>query len=57
MEFGIVCKADTEVWRLHPYSCSADSFISTIFLDSIYMHWCMLFVFLFLIYFIMFDKL
>ena len=32
--------------HLHIYSCPPDRFISTIFLDSIYMHYYMIFVFI-----------
>ena len=39
------------------YSCSAYRFISTIFLDFKYMHWYMIFVFLFLTDFTLYNRL
>ena len=39
------------------YSCPATRFISTVFLDSIYVHQHPVFVFLFLTYFILYDRL
>ena len=41
--------------RLRLYSCSATRFISTVFLDSIYVRWHTVFVFLFLTYFTLTD--
>ena len=48
-----------QVWslHLHLHSSPADSFISTVFLDSIYMHWYTIFVFLFLIYFTLYNRI
>ena len=40
---------------LHCYS--SNSFISTIFLNSMYVHWYMVFVFPFLTYFILYNRL
>ena len=42
---------------LHLHCCLAERFISTIFLDSISMHYYMIFVFLFLTYFTLFNRL
>ena len=42
---------------LHLYSCPATRFISTIFLDSTYMCQHKVFVFLFLTYFTLYDRL
>ena len=43
--------------RLHLYSCPANRFISTVFLDSMFMGYYMIFVFLFLTYFTLYDRL
>ena len=43
--------------HLHLYSCPATRFLSTVFLDSIYMSQCTVFVFLFLTYFTLYDRL
>ena len=43
--------------RLRLYSCLATRFISTVFLDSIYVCQHMVFVFLFLTYFSLYDRL
>ena len=43
--------------RLHLYSCPVTRFISTIFLDSIYMRQHTVFVSLFLTYFTLYDRL
>ena len=43
--------------RLRLYSCPDTRFISTIFLDSIYLHQHTVFVFLFLTYFTLYDRL
>ena len=43
--------------RLRLYSCPANRFIKTIFLDSIYMHEYMVFVFLFLTYFTLNNRI
>ena len=42
---------------LHLHCCPADRFISTVFLDSMYMCWYMIFVFLFLTYFTLCNRL
>ena len=39
------------------YSCPANRFICTIFLDSTYIHWYTIFVLLFLTYFTLYDRL
>ena len=41
--------------RLCLYFCSSDKIICTIFLDSTYMHYYMIFAFLFLTYFTLYD--
>ena len=43
--------------RLLLYSCPAPRFIKTFFLDSIYMCWHTVFVFLLLTYFTLYDRL
>ena len=43
--------------HLRPYSCPAARFISTAFLNSMYMHQHTVFVFLFLTYFTLYDSL
>ena len=43
--------------HLHCCFCPANRFISSIFLDSIYMHYYVIFVFLFLTYFTLYDRL
>ena len=41
--------------RLCLYSCPANRFISTVFLDSMYMHWYVIFIFL--TYFTLYNRL
>ena len=61
LPFPFIPRSPSSTVSMSPYLCfhsfPAKRFITTVLLDPIYMHYCMIFVFLFLIYFTLYKRL